>query len=72
MKQERCPTCIGGWLCKSCQQEGLIRDRQRMAAVRDVCQSYRRMAIDRLCSRFELESDEFSTAEEKAIALLGE
>lgn len=69
---ERCQDCSGGWLCKKCQQAGLVRDRQRAEAVRSASESHRYSEIARLAAQLELESDEFTTAEEKAIFIKGE
>jgi len=67
-KDERgaCTACRGGWLCQWHKDEGLRKDAERSAVLRRVCQSIREAEIARVCSRFELESDEGGTREEKA------
>ena len=61
-----------------CPQTGLVRDydaeaarsAKRSQAIRLASESLARDAISRICAQHELESDEFSTREEKAAALL--
>ena len=61
-----CPVCSSGWVCAYHQEAGLRRDRERSAVLRRVCESMRAAEIGRVCARFELESDEFQTREQKA------
>ena len=64
-----CSLCIGGNNCEPCQQDGLAADRRQSAAIAAAVRSLREFEIARTCSRFELESDEFSTARQKAIRI---
>lgn len=65
-----CSTCSGGWLCKACQNDGLARDKARSAILRSTVQGIQQTRIARVCSRYELESDERGTREEKAAEML--
>ena len=65
-----CPACIGGWQCAFHQAEGVRRDREKYARLRDVCRIAAGRDIARVCLRYELESDEFSTREQKALAIM--
>ncbi len=65
-----CPDCLGGWLCKYHQQEGLRRDARKSQTIREAARALRAHNIARIMAQYELESDEFYTAEQKAIALL--
>lgn len=67
-----CPACIGGWLCKFHQQEGLRIDAQRSQVIKQAVAGIRRAEIARTCARYELESDEMLTAEQKAVAILNQ
>lgn len=62
----RCNLCMGGWLCEPCQQDGLERDKRKMEAIRFSNNLSKEMEIGMICSRHELESDEFQTREQKA------
>jgi len=61
-----------------CAQTGLIRDeiadrareRAKAETVRKAARGARQNAIARICARYELESDEFLTAEQKAARYL--
>ena len=63
----------------TCPQTGLVRDwiaeqtqyNQQEQAIKKAGRAIRRAAIDRVYGRFELESDEFQTADQKAAAILG-
>jgi hypothetical protein len=61
-----CSACVGGWQCAWHQNEGVRLDRERGAMLRRVSANSRQYEIARVCSRFELESDEGGTREEKA------
>lgn len=65
-----CPLCLGGWLCSWHQQDGLRRDREQAATLRQVAANIRQARIESICARYELESDEGGTAEQKAAKLL--
>lgn len=62
----------------TCPQTGAIRDydeeraqeRRKSDALRWAVRHHRAAEIDRVCARYELESDEFQTAEEKAQELI--
>lgn len=66
-----CPACSGGWSCPYHIAEGLRRDAEQSALLRRVAAAQRENEIARVCSRFELESDERGTREEKAAEILG-
>ena len=61
-----------------CAQTGMVRDatqearaeRAKSRAIQLAAAALNRMEIARVCGRYELEPDEFQTAEEKARALL--
>jgi len=63
-----CLACVerGGWLCEYHQQAGLVADRKRAQVVRLAVQGLQRAELERICARYELESDQFATAAEKA------
>ena len=65
-----CPACVGGWQCEYHQREGVRRfqERERMLAI--VARGIRARRIADLCARYELESDEFQTREQKAEHIL--
>lgn len=65
-----CPDCAHGWQCKFHQAQGVAKFKAQSEMLARVAVAIRHAAIDRTCGRFELESDEFLTAEAKAIALL--
>ena len=62
----------------TCPQSGLKRDsvteraaeQSKARAVSGLAESARRSEISRICARYELESDEFYTAEQKALRYL--
>lgn len=65
-----CAACVGGWLCKYHQQTTALhwnREQNRNAAMMI---RVRRDELHRIAARYELESDEFYTAEQKAEAIL--
>lgn len=66
----RCMTCIGGNLCKFCSADNAKQDRERSAVLASAAADIRCNRIARVCARFELESDEGGTREEKAAAIL--
>lgn len=43
----------------------------KQAQMRLAAQWHKRNEIDRVCARYELEPDEFFTAEQKALAIIG-
>jgi len=65
-------------MSKLCPQTGLVRDYvqeridydKRCAAISAASHGARAAHIGRVCARFELESDEFYTAEQKAARLI--
>lgn len=61
-----CPLCVGGWLCLFHQEAAAQRDRDLGAMLRRVAAAQHANEIARVCARFELESDEGGTREEKA------
>lgn len=65
-----CKACAGGWKCAYHIAEDAERDRQMSAVLRRACEGIRINRIARVCARFELESDEFLTREQKAEAML--
>jgi hypothetical protein len=65
-----CPDCSGGWLCPRCQRETAAAWEKRQAAIRDAVRMARAAARDRIAARFELEGDEFETADQKAERML--
>ena len=65
-----CSACLGGNLCRFCQEEGLKRDRELSRVLARAVVGIRETRIARVCSRFELESDEFLTREQKAQQML--
>lgn len=65
-----CPACSGGWVCAFHRSQGLRADRERSAMLRRVCAGIRANRIAEVCARFELESDEGGTREEKAARML--
>ena len=48
------------------------KDKQQRETLRQVCIAHRENEISRICARYELESDEFYTAREKAERYMGE
>lgn len=67
-----CPECakLGGWQCEPCMERGVRRDREKGELCRRVAAQAKRDKVERICSRFELESDEMMTREEKALDFL--
>ncbi len=65
-----CPDCIGGWLCAYHQRQGLDNDRKRSQAIKSAVRSLRNQELQRIMARYELESDEFLSAEQKAVAIM--
>jgi len=66
-----CPACLRSWRqCDWHIAEGLRRDRERSAMFARVCRRASAEEIARTCARYELESDEFQTREEKAERIL--
>jgi len=67
-----CPKCLfaGGWHCEWHQAEAVRRCRERSAMAARVCRRATDEDIARTCARYELESDEFQTREEKAERIL--
>ena len=61
-----CMACAGGWKCAYHIQEDAIADRKRSELLRSVAAGIAQTRIYRVCARFELESDEMATREEKA------
>jgi hypothetical protein len=62
----RCPDCRGGWQCPHHQALGVELWNARQAMLRDVADHQRQIARDRIAARYELESDEYLTADQKA------
>jgi hypothetical protein len=69
-KTGRCTLCIGGNLCKPCQADGVKRDRERWAMLRAVSAQQAQDRVYRCCARYELESDEMQSREDKARAII--
>ncbi len=69
-KNGACPYCVGGWLCAYHQRTTTEAWNKRQAAIRDSARMARAAARDRIAARFELESDEFETADAKAERML--
>lgn len=65
-----CALCSGGWLCKVCQADNAERERRQSATIAAAARGIRATRIARVCARFELESDEMATREQKAAAML--
>lgn len=67
-----CSACVlgGGWQCKFHQEELAALDRERAAMFKRVAAHVRASRIESICARYELESDEFQTREQKALAFL--
>lgn len=61
---------VGGWLTPEGQKRLAQTERDRAQLIREVCEGIRSAKINRICARFELESDEMQTAEQKAAAML--
>jgi hypothetical protein len=71
-KDGTCPTCLalGGWLCELCKKDNAARDRANATRLKLVCESIKANEVARVCAAFELESDEFLTREQKAVAII--
>ena len=62
----------------TCAQTGLVRDadaerrecERKQAAIKHAVVAGREAQIQRICAYYELESDEFYTAREKAVAMM--
>ena len=66
-----CPDCLRSWRqCAWHIADGLREDRERSEMLRRVCAAQRADEIGRVCARYELESDEMQTREEKAEEIL--
>lgn len=65
-----CSTCLGGNLCRHCSADSAKRDAIFSRVLQQAAAGIRENRIARVCSRFELESDEFLTREQKACAML--
>lgn len=65
-----CKACLGGNKCDWHIERDAENDRKRSEMLRRVCAGIRANEIGRVCSRYELESDEFMTREQKAEALI--
>lgn len=65
-----CKACVGGWKCAFHIAEDAERDRRMADVLRQAVAGIRQTRIARVCSRFELESDEFLTREQKAELML--
>lgn len=65
-----CKACVGGWKCAFHIEQDAERDRQWSATLRQTVAGIQQTSIYRVCARFELESDEFLTREQKAEAML--
>lgn len=66
-----CSACAGGWLCQFHKEETGRNEAQRAETLKHAAHAARQAEICRVCARYELESDEFFTREEKAISLIG-
>lgn len=69
-KNGACPDCSGGWMCAYHQRTTAAAWEKRQAAIRDAVRMARAAARDRIAARWELESDEFETADQKAERML--
>jgi hypothetical protein len=65
-----CPQCVGGWQCAYHQQQGVAKDRMQSETIKLASESLRRAEISRVCARYELETDEAGTCEEKVQRIL--
>ena len=65
-----CKACVGGWKCAFHIAEDEERERRMSDVLRQAVAGIRATRIARVCARFELESDEFLTREQKAEAML--
>jgi len=68
-----CPGCCNGsgGKCEYHQAAGLVKDAEAGVMLREVVASIRESDLARIMARFELESDEFYTARQKAEGLIG-
>jgi hypothetical protein len=66
-----CLQCEGGWLCRDCIADNQEREKRRSAALAETVLSARTHDVAKLCSKHELESDEFMTRERRAMAIMG-
>ncbi len=65
-----CKLCLGKGLCDYHKIEGVKRDKIKSSILRSSAVAARIANIDYICARYELESDELFTADEKAISIL--
>lgn len=65
-----CSACSGGWLCKACQNDNARSYGEQADMFRRVAAYSRSERVARVCARYELESDEGGSREEKAAAML--
>ena len=65
-----CPDCANGWQCAYHQAEGVRRFNEREKMFRRVALGIRQNRIMQVCAENELESDEFYTREQKALAII--
>jgi hypothetical protein len=61
-----CLECAGRGVCEWHAAQGRVQDHNRSEAIRSLLQHERAKERARICARFEFESDEYHTAEEKA------
>jgi hypothetical protein len=69
-KDGACPDCAGGWMCAYHQRTTAADWEKRQARLKVAARVARNAARDRIAARFELESDEFETADQKAERML--
>ena len=65
-----CKACAGGWKCAFHIAEDAEREKRRHEVLRRTVAGIQQTRIYRVCARFELESDEFLSREQKAEAML--
>ena len=58
--------CQGGWLCAKHRKETADAWNRRQREIALAVKGLKARTIDKICARYELESDEFQTAEQKA------
>ena len=66
-----CMQCAGGWLCRDCIADNREREKRQSAALAETVRKARANDVAMVCSKHELESDEFMTRERKAMAIMG-
>ena len=66
----RCTLCKCGWLCDPCKSDNAARERKLSENLGKAVKASRGNEIARLCMRYQLESDEFLTREQKALCMI--